>query len=263
MTVALFQQSAMDFESLLTIDGQPLSWRNILDYLQVSGDLDPFINKILRQYVLSQELRSRPDLEIASELVEQAVIDFRLEHKLSDREQYQKWLTSYGMDNATFHQKCTLELKLKKLVIQVTEPNLDNYFIQRKPFLDLIVISRIVVAKEDFAAQLRDQIEQGASFEKLAQEHSLADETILNGMMGPIKMGTLPDALKQVIDVDRPGQLIGPLAIEDQWALFRVEQFLPASLYNEGLKEELRLQLFEQWIAEKIQKLTVQVWGGE
>ena len=56
-----------------------------------------------------------------------------------------------------------------------------------------------------------------------------------------------------------PGEVVGPLAIDGRWGLFRVEQFLPASLEQIQLKQALQNELFEQWLAEKIQKLTVKL----
>jgi parvulin-like peptidyl-prolyl isomerase len=56
-----------------------------------------------------------------------------------------------------------------------------------------------------------------------------------------------------------PGELIGPLALEGRWLLFRVEQFLPASLEDAQLKLALQNELFEQWIAQKIQKMAVKL----
>jgi parvulin-like peptidyl-prolyl isomerase len=77
--------------------------------------------------------------------------------------------------------------------------------------------------------------------------------------MGPVSRGTLPDILRAAVDTVSPGELVGPLELEQTWALFRVEQFLPASLEDGQLKEALQNELFEQWLAAKIQKLTVKL----
>lgn len=253
----------MESKPFLTIDGNSISCKEALQYLQVSGDFPYFINKILRQYILKEELKAREDIQVTSEEVEQAVIDFRLENQLTQRESYQNWLASQGMDNKFFHQRTALELRLKKIIEEVTEPKLHDYFIEHKPFLDIVVLSRILVSKKELSEELLNKINEGESFEKLAQEHSLAEESILNGMMGPIKFGTLPEPLQKAINPDFTQQLIGPIQVGEKWGIFRVEQFLPASLYNETLKQEVRLHLFEAWLGEKIKMLKVEVWGGE
>ena len=77
-------------------------------------------------------------------------------------------------------------------------------------------------------------------------------------MMGAIGRGTMPDALRSAVDLAKPGELIGPLKIQDLWYLVRVEKFLSAAL-DEQLKQELEDELFEQWLEDKVQKMNVKL----
>jgi parvulin-like peptidyl-prolyl isomerase len=144
----------------------------------------------------------------------------------------------------------------------VAEPKIQEYFIERKLFLDRVVLSRIIVGERELAEELASQIEEGASFEQLAKEYSLTDDRIVNGMMGPVSRGTLPDILRASVDSASSGELVGPLELEERWGLFRVEEFLPASLENGQLREALQNELFEQWLTEKMQKMTVKLQVG-
>lgn len=141
----------------------------------------------------------------------------------------------------------------------MTESKLPEYFIERKIYLDRVVLSRILVDSRELAEELQTQIEEGASFEQLAKEYSLADERVFNGMMGPISRGTIPDSLRAAVDATVPGKLINPIEIEGRFALFRLEQILPASLEDPQLKQSLQNELFEKWLGEKIQNLTVKI----
>ena len=249
----------MESKSFLTVDEQPIALKQAIGYLQFSNQLGNFIREILRGYVLERELQQRDDLNIEPTIVEQAVIDFRLQNKLSDSEKFQEWLVRNGIDFATFHHQVSLRLQQEKLKVQVSESRLTEYFIERKLFLDRVVLSRIIVAEQELAEELRSQIEEGTSFEQLAREYSMTEDRILNGIMGPVSRGTLPDELRAVIDRANPGELIDIQKVEGGFALFRVEQFLPASLEDKQLREALKNELFEQWIAEKIQKLNVKL----
>jgi parvulin-like peptidyl-prolyl isomerase len=126
-------------------------------------------------------------------------------------------------------------------------------------FLDRVVLSRIIVEDREVADELKIQIQEGVAFEQLAQEHSIADDRLTNGMMGPVSRGTMPDTIRAEIDSANPGDLIGPLELEKRWALFRLDQVLPASLDDPKLKQALQNELFERWIGEKIQKTTVKL----
>lgn len=246
-------------QPFLTVDDQPILLAQALQYLQSTGKLKSFIGEILRQYIIEQELQTRDDLELNPAITEQAVIDFRLQRQLTDPKVFAEWLASNGQDYGTFHKQITVGFKLGKLKAQVTEPKLQEYFIERKLFLDRVILSRIIVADEELAEELASQIEEGASFEQLAREYSIGDDRIVNGMMGPVSRGTLPDVVRATVDSASPGDLVGPLELEGRWVLFRVGQVLPASLEDVQLKQALENELFEQWIAEKIQKMTVKL----
>ncbi|MDZ8027920.1 MAG: peptidylprolyl isomerase [Nostoc sp. SerVER01] len=257
----------MESLPFLTVNDQPISIEEAVKYLQVSGKLGQFIGDILRQYVIEQEIRTRDDIEIGTAITEQAIIDFRLNNQLTDPQSFQEWLKRNNTDYTTFHTSVTFGYKVEKLKAVVSEPKLPEYFIERKIFLDRLVLSRIVVDNRELADELQIQIEEGGSFEQLAKEYSLADDRVVNGMMGLISRGSLPDTLRAAIDVASPGQVVGPIEMvggtslqgEGPYGLFRVEQFLPASLEDTQLKQALQNELFEKWLAEKIQKLTVKL----
>lgn len=252
----------MASEQFLSVDDQPISLAQALKYLQSSGKLQPFIVEILRQYIIEQELQTRDDLDISPALTEQAVIDFRLQRQLSDPKQFQEWLASNGTDYSTFHNQVTFGFKLEKLKAQVTEPKLQEYFIERKLFLDRVVLSRIIVDNKELAEELSSQIEEGAAFEDLAREYSIADDRIVNGMMGPVSRGTMPDVLRAMVDSVSQRDIVGPLELEGRWGLFRVEQLLPASLEDSQLKQALQNELFDRWLTAKIQTMVVKLQVG-
>jgi parvulin-like peptidyl-prolyl isomerase len=249
-------------QPFLSVDDQPIPLAQALQYLQSAGKLQSVIGDILRQYIIEQELQTRDDLDVSPALTEQAVIDFRLQNQLTDPKVFAQWLASNGKDYSSFHASVTFGFKLEKLKAQITEPKLQEYFIERKLFLDRVVLSRLVVADRELAEELASQIEEGASFEQLAREYSIADDKIVNGMMGPISRGTLPDVLRAAVDLASPGELIEPLELEGRWVLFQVGQFLPASLEDGQLKQALQNELFEQWLAQKIQKMSVKLQVG-
>ncbi|MFO5473477.1 MAG: peptidylprolyl isomerase [Dolichospermum sp.] len=249
----------MESATFLTVNNQEIALAEVVKYLQISGRLGNFINDVLRQHIIEQEINTRTDIEISSALIEQTIIDFRLKNQLTDQQKFQEWLINNGTDYTTFHTSITFSFQLEQLKALVTESKLPEYFIERKIYLDRVVLSRILVDSRELAEELQTQIEEGASFEQLAKEYSLADERVFNGMMGPISRGTIPDSLRAAVDATVPGKLINPIEIEGRFALFRLEQILPASLEDPQLKQSLQNELFEKWLGEKIQYLTVKI----
>ncbi len=254
----------MTSQALLIVDDQEISLRECMRYLQSSGKLQDFIGGILRQHILQQETETRTDLEIPEGVVEQAIIDFRLQQQLSDAKAFQEWLQKNGSDYSSFHKQIAGNFKVEKLKMVVSEDKIQEYFIERKLFLDRVILSRIIVDDKDLAEELKTQIQEAsATYEELARHHSITDDKMVNGMMGPVSRGTLPDTIRAQIDAANPGSLIGPLELEEKWGLFRVEEFLEASLDDAQLQQTLRNELFERWLSEKMQKMDVKLQVGD
>lgn len=143
----------MEFTPFLTVDEQPISLTQILTYLQVSEKLQSYILEILRQIIIEQEIQSREDFDISPTVSEQAVNDFRLEQQLTDPKTFQEWLISNDLDYFTFHSLITFKLKLEKLKAEITEPKLQEYFVERKIFQAQVMLSR----KQELVEQLFEQ----------------------------------------------------------------------------------------------------------
>jgi len=249
----------MESQPFLTIDDQPISLAKAIGYLRSTGDFQPFLLKIIRQHILETELQTHDDLEIESNIIEQAVIDFRFENQLNDPDRFQEWLKTQGISYADFRHQIAARLKIQKLKADVTAPKLEEYFNANKALLNQVVISRIVVAELDFALNLKNQILADSSrFEPLAKEHSLTNDRLVNGIMEAVSLGQIPSQIREYIITATPGELIGPLEIDERYALLRVERFIPATLEG-SLKRELQDQLFEQCLEGKAQKLTIKM----
>lgn len=251
-------------QPFLTVNDETISLGQSLRYLQSSGKLQSFLGEMLRQYVVEKELTSREDLNIDSTAVEQAVINFRLERNLTDPQAFQEWLEQNRISYDAFHQQVETGFKRETLKMSIVKPQLEEYFQERKPFLDTIILSRIVVADYELAETLhRRLLEEQARFEQLAREHSITPERNVNGMMGPVSFGSLPESLRAMMSEATPGKIVGPLEIEGRWCLFRIEEFVEASFENAKLKQKLQNELFEKWINEKLKTLTVKMQIGE
>lgn len=247
-------------QPFLTVNDDPISLGQSLKYLQASGKLQSFLGEMLRQYVIENELQSREDLNLNPAAIEQAVINFRLERDLSDPQAFQKWLDQNRMTYSAFHEQVTNGFKRETLKMSIVQPQLEEYFQERKPYLDTVILSRIVVDEQELANTLARKIEaEGGNFEQLAREHSITNERHVNGMMGPVSQATLPDNIKDALATATPGSLIGPVEIENRWCLFRVEEMIEVSAEDTKVKQRLQNELFERWVNEKLKTLTVKM----
>lgn len=241
----------------LTIDNQSIPLEQALRYLDNAGKLEMMLGEIVRQHVIEQELQLQ-QLNLNTNAIEQAIIDFRLENGLINAEIFEQWLAEESLTYSNFRQQISYQIQLGELKSQIASQNIQEYFIDRKLSLDRVVLSRLVVKEQSVAEELRTQIiEEGAKFEELVQEYSIAEDRIVNGMMGAISRGGLPDSLRPALDLAKPGDVLEPLEIDDLWYLVRFERYLPATL-DEQLQQELEEELFEQWLDAKIAAIEVE-----
>lgn len=242
----------------LSADETPISISQAIQHLKSAGALNNVVQLIVQQHLIQKELRDRQDLAPNADELEDGVVEYRAAQRLVDRADFERWLDAEKLDRARFHDRVRDRLKLAKLKQQVTEANLQEYFIAQKVFLDEVVLSRIVVRSQSLAEELRFQIQESGNFEQIAQEFSITEERVTNGLIGRVSRGQLPDTLRSHVDVAQPGEVVGPIQANNLWYLIRVERFLPAALTDE-LKQQLQEQLFEQWLADKFQQVNIQL----
>ncbi|MGL5508063.1 MAG: peptidylprolyl isomerase [Microcoleaceae cyanobacterium] len=256
----------MTTKPLLVIGEAEVSLAQALGYLQASGKLQDFIGAIVRQHVIDQELRSHPEYsEIDSNDLQQAISNFRNQNQLTDPQIFQEWLDKNGSNYGMLESQVANSLRLQKLGEGVMSSfDLNEYFQQRKPALDSVILSRIVVQDQELAEALNTKLKTGeAQFEQLAKEYSIANERTFNGLMGSININTLPEILKIAVVAAAPGNIVGPFLVDNFWCLFRVEELQLATLENANVRKKLQNELFERWIGSKLQDLTIKLQVGE
>jgi parvulin-like peptidyl-prolyl isomerase len=248
----------MESQPFLTIDDQSISIGQAIKYLQACGKWNSFLWDILCQHVIEQELQSQDQWSVNPLIIDQTILDFRLEYQIEDPQNFQDWLQKEGLDYPTFRNQMVNNLKIDRLKSNIASPKLQEYFIEQKIFLDQVVLSRLAVDNQELAEELKNQVlEDGVEFEQLVREYSLEDRE-LSGMLEPISRGTIPEKLRAAVDLAKPGEIIGPIELDELWFLIRIEQFLSAEL-DELCQQKLEDELFEQWLEETIQTRTIQL----
>ncbi|MEG4084841.1 peptidyl-prolyl cis-trans isomerase [Microcoleus sp. POL10_C6] len=242
----------------VTINDQPLSLQASLQHLKKAGKLNTVLLEIAQQNLLEREIQAREIPEPTAEMVEQFLLEFRLQQKLTSPESFQLWLLKNGTTYSEFKQQVSFRIQQEELKASITADEVQNYFDQRKADLERVVFSRIVVESVDSARNLKEKAEQGADFNQLAKEHSIVDDAIVGGVMAPIIRSQMPEVIREAMRSAQPGQLVGPLQIEQRYCLLRVEQCLPASL-DGSLKCEIEEQIFQQWLTEKLQQVSIKL----
>ncbi|MDJ1180030.1 peptidyl-prolyl cis-trans isomerase [Roseofilum sp. BLCC_M91] len=249
----------MKSQPILSINNQEIYWGDALNYLRTIAEDQSFLFKISAQHLIEQEIQNRDDLQILSHDVEQAIVQLRTQNELVAPEQFEVWLKEKNMSYESLRQQIEKRLKAEKLKLEITEAKIQPFFEMNQKKLEKIVLSRIVIAQQQEAETIKTQLQENPeSFGELAQKHSLTEDRYVKGIMPPIFISQLPEVAQEPVRVAPPGTMIGPFALEGGYCLLRVEQFIPVEL-DDTLKQQIRNQIFEQWLAEKLSQCEVKL----
>lgn len=247
----------MTSPNFLTVDDEPISLEQAIGYLQATGRFQEFLLDILCQHALAKEVRSHVDLSLSKEALEQRLIDFRTQNDLTSPNDFQAWLSSRGMNYDTFRQQSLWNLSLELLKEQISREQLIDFFRQRKPFLDQVILSWIAVDAENVILDVQQKLEAGLEFDQLADTYASPDEDAY-GVEEPFSREGMPAALKAAIADVEPGNFTKPVFLDEHWYIFRVDALITAEL-NDELKEQLESELFEHWLNDKVGAMTVKL----
>jgi len=113
----------------------------------------------------------------------------------------------------------------------VTEANIRGLFEEQQKLAkrtDEVRARRIVLATPAEAEAVKRLVAAGGSFEALAMERSRDAATRFNGGdLGYFTTDVMPEAYDAVLKGAKPGELIGPFAVEGGFAILRVEDVRP------------------------------------
>jgi parvulin-like peptidyl-prolyl isomerase len=244
------------------IDDQPISVEQALNYLQASGRLQLFLQKILQQHAIAlrlEELQTNSALNLTPDTVEQILKDFRERKQLQDDKNFLAWLEEFNIRYEDLQQQLIEEWILQQLKeITVDDETLKTYLTANGFNLDRFMLSWIGVRDKDLAEEIFDQIEEGKeTFDQFARESALSDVENDVGWMQSFRRGELHEELKEAIKDEEPGSITKPIQMGDRWYVVRFEQLRKASFGE--LKEQLRSEQFEQQLVEEAEAMTVKL----
>ncbi|MBX6378347.1 MAG: peptidylprolyl isomerase, partial [Clostridia bacterium] len=130
------------------------------------------------------------------------------------------------------------------------------YFDQHKEDLgqrEAVRLRGILVATEQEARAVRQEIVGGKDFAQVAKERSLDPLTRdAGGDMGMVERGQLAPELESVAFSLPPGQVSDPVKTAEGWRVLRVEEHRPATAaVFENVKDRIRVILLDQAVQER------------
>lgn len=231
--------------TIALVDGQPISTA-ALQPLLIEAAGAQVLNEVILDRRLERALDQR-DVKLTENDIEQEK-QMLLGELADDRDRAVRLLDELRRQRGLGPRRFELMLRrnagLRKLIepqTQVTESMVRQAFERRygrKKVARLIVVPTLTEA----GAVLR-RLEGGASFSDLAVEVSKDISRSQGGLLSPISPhdDTYPKAIREAVEALQPGQISPPVALEDGFAILRVERTIePEAVSFDAVADELR-----------------------
>ena len=233
----------------LEVNGERISLYDVLVPAKGRDNLQ-LIAEAIDDAIIRQEAERR-SLVVSDEELQSAADQFRQAHELYDVETTNAWIAAKNLTFEDWESVIESNLLWHKVCEMITAGKIEQHFAENKLVFDAADISRLVVANEDIARELRAQItEESADFHSLARTYSIDSDTKrAGGYAGEQKRAEMDAAVEAAVFGGQPGKVVGPFKLEDGWHLIKIETLRPAEL-DDGLRETIKEQLFAEWLAE-------------
>jgi parvulin-like peptidyl-prolyl isomerase len=117
---------------------------------------------------------------------------------------------------------------------------------------ELITLRTVVLNAEDKAKDIRTRIDGGEDIGTVAQtESSDLTSRQADGIMAAEPAPLLPQSVRDAIKDKPEGELFGPIQVDQNWWVFRIEKRDPGGTYSQAQKDQLAQQEFDRILKEK------------
>ena len=222
---------------------------------ELIGELDLFPLLVRRLIEKQSTSNIAPTKEEQTKYYQQ----FLKGNRIVNAEALQAWLRVEGITEHAMTKRLYSSLQIDQFKEQKFGSLVESVFLERKSQLDRVLYSLIRVKNREKATELHLKLtEEEATFSELASLYTEGLEKEMNGLLGPMELGSLSSSLVERLKISQPGQLWPPFESSGWWVLLRLERILPASLDN-SMYIRIINGLYEDWMKLEVGKALSQL----
>ncbi len=244
-----------------SVNGREISLASILQQLKQDEILD-LVSEAVRCGVLEAAI-TEFEIHVSDDALQVAADTFREEQGLYNSQSLREWLETRGLSIDDWEERLERNEAMAILRDCVTVDYIQKYFAENHSNFARARIGRIVVDNRAQAEELALQIEDDeADFAELARRYSM-DETTRDGggYVGWVNRDDLGADLARPVFASSAGDVVGPEQTGGAWVLIQVLETASPELNNE-VREQIRNNLFADWLDQRIAKATIKVGAG-
>jgi putative peptide maturation system protein len=229
-------------------------------------DEAPVIERLVNVCLIQQELERRPIEQTNAELQE-AMDKFRAAKKLFKAEDTVKWLEQRGMSQEKLERYIADSAIVPKLREKIANEKVEEYFETHRSEFDSVRVARLMFSSEGQAREMAETIRAGkenffTASERIFFEAAEKGITPKTSLFAVIARREAESSFRDQIFSATPGELVGPVAVENGFTLMRILGVVPASLDNR-VRAVIKEIIFKDWLVEQRKAATIEwYWGN-
>ncbi|MCA1066631.1 peptidylprolyl isomerase (plasmid) [Rossellomorea sp. AcN35-11] len=170
-------------------------------------------------------------------------------------------LESNGMTIEDVKSDIELNLSIEEILlkqVKVTEEELVGYFEENKNLYhtpEQVSASHILVEEEETAKEVKEKLDKGADFSKLAKEYSTDEKAGIDGSLGYFGKGQMVPEFEEVAFSIEIGEISQPVKTDFGYHIIKVDDKKAAAEANyDDNKEKIKQDLLDQKLNEQYGK---------
>jgi parvulin-like peptidyl-prolyl isomerase len=241
---------------LLTITQQ-----DILQQVKLSSKFPEIIEGIISCKVIT-DTAAEAGIKVTPDELQNAADEFRMTNQLHNAQETWQWLSKNGLSLDDFEQIIHRGLLAVKLVQHLFQDKIESYFIEHRLEYTGVVMYEIYLDNEDLAMELYLEIQnKESSFFEVAHQYIQDSELRRKGgYQGILYRKDIKPEISSAVFAANPPQLLKPIVTAQTVYLILVEEIIKPQL-TKVLAEQIGLDLFTQWLKEKVQEVEYELVG--
>ncbi|MCY6488741.1 peptidylprolyl isomerase [Leptolyngbya sp. GGD] len=240
---------------MTSFKGETIHSETIIATLKKTLQLKEICRNISYQKIIDQAIESR-EITVTPEEIQAEADHIRYENRLFRSADTFAWLNDQLVTPEEWEAGIRDRLLTKKLAQTLFAKEADRFFTENQREFDQVLLYRIVVPYQQLAQEIAYQIQEDEiSFYEAAHLYDSDDQRRFQcGYEGKLYRWNLKPELSARVFSATPGQVIGPIEMDQASHLLLVEEFIPAEFTPER-QQEILDRMFNEWLTTELNYL--------
>ncbi|MBN8563059.1 MAG: peptidylprolyl isomerase [Leptolyngbya sp. UWPOB_LEPTO1] len=240
---------------MTSFKGETIHSETIIATLKKTLQLKEICRNISYQKIIDQAIESR-EITVTPEEIQAEADHIRYENRLFRSADTFAWLNDQLVTPEEWEAGIRDRLLTKKLAQILFAKEADRFFTENQREFDQVLLYRIVVPYQQLAQEIAYQIQEDEiSFYEAAHLYDSDDQRRFQcGYEGKLYRWNLKPELSALVFSATPGQVIGPIEMDQASHLLLVEEFIPAEFTPER-QQEILDRMFNEWLTTELNYL--------